>query len=707
MLSTHLNMGGITSYVVNLGRALRKRGHIVIVASSGGDMAGELTRSGITHMHLDIKTKSELSPKLVLALPRVLSFVKKNGVEVIHAHTRVTQVVACAVSRLAGIPYVTTCHGFFRPRLGRRLFKCWGDKAIAISDAVAVHLKKDLGVKDTDIELVYNGVDTERFGREFTEEAKYLLRKRLGLGEDRIVGSIGRLSPVKGYDHLIRALRHLRDRYSGIKLLVVGDGPEKERLEGLSRELGVEASVVFVPQDRDTPALLSVMDVFVSSSVQEGLGLSLAEAMASGRAAVATDVGGIGSLIRNNETGLLVRPEDSKSLAGAVSLLLEDDELRSRLGCNGRELVRKDFSIGAMADRIEAVYRGIDGRIPELDRILVMNVNWLGDVIFTTPFIKALKGRFPGCFLACMVAPRCVEILEDNPHVDKIIVYDEFGRHKSPAGKMRLIDSLKRERFNGAFVLHRSFTRALVAFLAGIRTRIGYNTKKRGFLLTKAVDEPLPGIHKVEYFLNLASACGIETKDKDYEFYFNQTDKERMEEFLERNGIGKQDRFAVLNPGGNWPPKRWPKERFAELSDRISRELGLRTLITGAAKDVPLAKEIVEMSRTRPVNAAGRTTLKELGAIMKMAEFVVSSDSGPMHVALGVKTRVIALFGPTSERLTGPYGRGDFAVIRKHSDCRIPCYDSSCRDHRCMTAIGIDDVMEKASEMLKDGSRRS
>lgn len=336
-----------------------------------------------------------------------------------------------------------------------------------------------------------------------------------------------------------------------------------------------------------------------------------------------------------------------------------------------------------------------------MNRILIVNVNWLGDVLFTTPFIKAIRRRFPEGFIACMVVPRCKELLEDNPYLDEIIIYDEEGRDKSLLGKLKLIMRLRRKRFDGAFILHRSFTRALMVFLSGIEMRIGYKTKHRGFLLTKPLEEPGLDLHKVEYFLNIAKNCGIDVSDKDYEFFVNGNERMAIDRFLKDRGVEKKDILVVLNPGGNWPPKRWPKERFAELSDRLSNELKIKTVVTGALKDSGLGREIVDLSQDQSINACGDTSIRRLGALMERADLVVSSDSGPMHLALGVKTKVIALFGPTSNLITGPYGSGDYAVLKKDVECPVPCYNFNCKDYRCMKAITVDEVFEKAKEMLQ------
>ena len=209
-----------------------------------------------------------------------------------------------------------------------------------------------------------------------------------------------------------------------------------------------------------------------------------------------------------------------------------------------------------------------------MKRILIFNVNWLGDTLFSTPFIKAVRKRFPESYIVCLAPPRCKEILDDNPYLDGLIIYDEKGYHRSIFGKLRLIRELRREHFDGTFILHRSFTRALIAYLSGIRERIGYKTKRRSILLTRAIEEPSSPLHKVDYFLNIAALCGMETGGKGYDFFVRGAERKRVEDFLEKMGVHEDDLLVVLNPGGNWLPKRWPAERFSEIADRLADELG-------------------------------------------------------------------------------------------------------------------------------------
>lgn len=335
-------------------------------------------------------------------------------------------------------------------------------------------------------------------------------------------------------------------------------------------------------------------------------------------------------------------------------------------------------------------------------KILIINVNWIGDVIFSTPFIRALRTGYPDSYIACLLHPRAREILEGNPCLNEIIIYDEEGVHKGLIGKLKLIACLRKKNFDIAFILHRSFTKALFALLSGAKERIGYPTKRRSFLLTKPAEEPLEEAHKVEYFLNIAGAAGIKTKEASYEFYVKDSDRKFIDELLRENSITKNDRIIVLCPGGNWDPKRWPKENFAQAGDLLAEKFGARIVISGAAKDVKLAEDIRKLMKSPAVITCGKTTLKQLGALFEKAALVVANDTGPMHLAVAMKANVIALFGPTSPRLTGPYGRGNYRVISKNEQCDVPCYDVTCKDNRCMAEIKVEDVLKEAGGIIKN-----
>jgi glycosyltransferase involved in cell wall biosynthesis len=255
---------------------------------------------------------------------------------------------ACAVS------HIFTCHGFFKQKLSRRFFPCWGEAVIAISQEVKEHLISDLGLDEKKIVLIHNGIDIKNFG-DFLQRDYW--RKNLKINDGFLVGIIARLSDVKGHIYLIRAMQKVIKSFPSAKLLIIGEGKIEERLAKGVDDLDIEDNVLFIPEVRETKDVLSAMDIFVMPSLQEGLGLALMEAMAQGLAVVGSKVGGIKTLIQDKINGLLVNPADIEGLAEAIVKLLKDSQMRRNLGMNARKFISENFSKEDMLDKTERIYK--------------------------------------------------------------------------------------------------------------------------------------------------------------------------------------------------------------------------------------------------------------------------------------------------------------------------------------------------------------
>jgi lipopolysaccharide heptosyltransferase II len=298
-------------------------------------------------------------------------------------------------------------------------------------------------------------------------------------------------------------------------------------------------------------------------------------------------------------------------------------------------------------------------------KILIFTKNWLGDVLFEIPALRAIRENFLEARMVVLAPARCREILEAVPFLDEVRVFDERSSERSLVSKIRFLAWLGRERFDKVFLFHRSFTRAFLAWLGGIPERIGYRTGKRGWILTKSVDPPRQAMHQADYFLVLLKWAGLRVKfGAAYEFFYRAEDELKAKKILETKGLVPRA-FAAFHIGANWEPKRWPASHFAELADLVSEAFSCPVVLTGSSEDEVIAQEVIEKAQTaRPVSLCGKTSLGVLGAFYKQAAFVVSSDSGPMHIASGVGTPVVALFGPTSPKWTGPRGTGKKVVIQ-------------------------------------------
>ena len=335
-----------------------------------------------------------------------------------------------------------------------------------------------------------------------------------------------------------------------------------------------------------------------------------------------------------------------------------------------------------------------------MKNILVVNVNWLGDVIFSSPAFKALKEKYPDSRITCLGVPRVVEVLSHIEGVDDIFCYEEKGCHASPLGKLKLIGQLRKKRFDIVFLFHGSLTRSLLVFMAGISIRVGYNTKKRGVFLTHKV-EPLSGIvHRSDFYLNVIESFGVAVSDREYHLMVSGEDVKFSEKIFHDNKIEDNDFVIILNTGGNWDLKQWPERKFSLLINKIIKEFQAKVVITGALKDAERVKRIIADTGVDVVNCVGQTSFSQLMGIMQKASVVISADSGPLHVASSIGTNTIGLFGPTSPKITGQRGLARNQIVFNDVGCnKKPCYNLACQDNVCMKSITVRDVIEKIREI--------
>jgi lipopolysaccharide heptosyltransferase II len=330
-------------------------------------------------------------------------------------------------------------------------------------------------------------------------------------------------------------------------------------------------------------------------------------------------------------------------------------------------------------------------------KILIFNVNWLGDVLFSTATIRNIRQNFPDSFIACIIPPRCQPVLEGNPYLDEIIIFDEEKEHKGLFGKLKFVSYLKKIKFDTVFLLHRSFSRAWITLLAGIPERIGYYTPKRGFLLTKNI-KPIDAnsLHRIDYYLNIIKDAGLKVSDRKTDFFVGDKDLESVDKFLNDHGISEDDFLVGINPGGNWNPKRWPKDYFIELARSLIKEFSAKVIITGGSKDLPLAEEIRTAVEGQAILACGIFNLKQSAVLYQIFNSFITADTGPLHIANAVGAKnIIALFGPTHPAITGPVPQDNITILQKDVGCKIPCYVVNCQDNRCMKAITPEEAMEK------------
>ncbi len=359
-LATHLNPGGITNYIYSLIEPLKALECDIYIAAGGGELIPAFRSKGGTVFDLPMKTKSELNPKIYYCLPKILRIIRENQIDLVHAHTRVTQVMACWIQKMTGLPVVTTCHGFYKRRLGRRLFPAWGDMAVAISGPVGNHLRNDFRVPEDKVRLINNGVNLSEIDSIYSQVEAGDMKAAYGLGRDAtVVGSVARLVSDKGHEYLIRSIAELRPKFPKIRLLIVGDGPHRHFLENLTGELGLRSHVTFTGtlSSREVIRALGAVDIFAMPATwREGFGLSIVEAMACYKPVIVTNIWSLNSLVQNDVTGILIEPNQVRPLTESIQRLILHEDVRRRIGRAAREMTERFFSISRMAQEMHGLY---------------------------------------------------------------------------------------------------------------------------------------------------------------------------------------------------------------------------------------------------------------------------------------------------------------------------------------------------------------
>ncbi len=358
-LTTHLNTGGITSYIRRLVLPLRARGVEIMVASSGGSCAAQFHELNVETHNSIPRTKSVLDPRLYLALPGLTELIRKKKIDLLHAHTRVTQVQAFFLHRLTGVPVVTTCHGYFKRRLGRKILPAWGQAVIAISEPVAERLRTEFKVPESCVKKIDNGIDLPELDKNFDSHDPAKSKVSFGFDPDSfVIGSMARLVKDKGHEYLIRAFALMKGDFPKMRLLIVGDGKYRLALESLVRELELDEQVVFTGSVDDIARPLAAMDCFVFPATwKEGFGLSLMEAMACRIPVVATRIWALDQILEDETTALLIEPKSIEGIIRAVVRIIQDKALRQRLKNQGRKMIEQRFSLEYMADRVAQIYQ--------------------------------------------------------------------------------------------------------------------------------------------------------------------------------------------------------------------------------------------------------------------------------------------------------------------------------------------------------------
>ena len=294
------------------------------------------------------------------AVRQIEECIQEEGIHLLHTHGYKADLYGYVAARRSGKPIVATCHNWLGgtaalgiynhlDRMALKRFQCLA----AVSDSVAQRLL-DSGVPARKIRTIANGIDVQTF--ECARPSPVL-----NFDGSKVIGMVARLDLQKGFEYLLQAARELRGTFPELKIVSIGEGPDRKEIEDMIRRLGLQSNVILAGQRSDMPAVYAAMDVFVLPSLNEGLPMTILEAMAASKAVIATRVGAIPKVIQDGENGLLVDPGDTDGLRDALARLLADSDLCGRLGAAGHDWVSRFYTSEAMALKYRQMYDDVLG----------------------------------------------------------------------------------------------------------------------------------------------------------------------------------------------------------------------------------------------------------------------------------------------------------------------------------------------------------
>ena len=332
-------------------------------------------------------------------------------------------------------------------------------------------------------------------------------------------------------------------------------------------------------------------------------------------------------------------------------------------------------------------------------KLVVRMPNWIGDAVMALPVLGSLAASGPDIEVWAAGEPWVGDLLSPELGVRGFLPLPQ------PRGIKRLkaaARELETRRFDAGLLLTNSFGTALLFRLAGIPERWGYSRDRRGPLLTRRVrvKDAFETRHQRDYYLDLLAPLGFRASYSGSGLKVTPEETVAAEKALDRAGRNRSRPLVILNPGAAYgPAKRWPADRFASLARLFQSQAGADILIVGSAGERDIADAVAAGLERPALNLAGRTSLRELIAVIGLGRLLVTNDSGPMHIADALATPILAVFGPTDPAATGP-GRSRVAVLKKDVPC-WPCLYRKCPyDHRCMAGIGPEEAFEAGRRLL-------
>ena len=338
-----------------------------------------------------------------------------------------------------------------------------------------------------------------------------------------------------------------------------------------------------------------------------------------------------------------------------------------------------------------------------IEKILIIQTAFIGDVILTTPLIEALSIKYHQSSIDFVTIPKSEDLLKNNPHIKNLIIFDKKDRDSGIYGLLKFSNRIAGKKYDICITPHRSFRSAFLTFRTGAKIRIGFDrtawTKAFTHLVTYRGD-----FHEIERNLSLLTAIGIKSHLSAPVIYSSETDEMTVDLLLKNFGFTKKKSFFAIAPGSIWPTKRWPEEYYTSIC-RLMEKKGRQILLIGGEEDQDLCQRIaLNFRQSRSI--AGQLTLQQTYSLLRRCEGLLTNDSAPLHLGMAAKIPVFAIFGPTSPAFGfAPFGPQSYVIENETLACR-PCAihgGNKCplKTFECMESLKPEEVAAKITSRIR------
>lgn len=722
-----LGWGGQEIRILQESLGMKARGHRVLIAASPKSLLlPRAEKAGLEIIPI------ELAPQYPWVFWQMVSILNKKEIDILNTHSSSDSWVSILAAQIsARKPLIMRTRHLSTPisknLWSRLIYDVLPDAVITTGEEIRRQMIIENNFDGDKIFSIPTGVDLAKFDPEKIKPSLF--------PKGWTVGMVGVLRSWKGHQYFLRAVPLILEEIPEAQFYIVGDGPQLNNIKKTIEELKLQDKVFLLGQREDVPEILASLDILVHPSYgHEGVPQTILQALAMRKPVVATRVGSIPEVIIERRTGILIPPRDAEKIAEGVIEIYKNSELRQTLMRNGREYIKERYSHKLMLDRLEDLYGDLlSGRlkkrerlVPQLknllikkcmlfapkiglgpkkysagrpNRFLIITTTGIGDTLWATPAIRALKEAYPQSYIGVLTNRLGVEVLQGNPRVDKFFIFDKGL--KSIISWPWLLISLRQSNFRTAFIFHSS-DRLIwpMCYLAGPEERIGIKGENKGldFLLTKAVGPP-SGLHGAEKRMYLLQQLDAHFSNFRYplELYLSEADREVINNYLHGQGINLRQPMIGLHPGAQKAFKCWPWERFVEVGFALQQKYQAYIFITGNGKEQEIAQKIANKI-PQAIAVAGRFSLRETAALIERLALYITNDTGPMHISFALGTPTIALFAATDPAQCGPYLDHRPVVIYRPKICDL-CLGKKCLRPKCLEQITSAEVIA-AAEML-------